>query len=113
LQWPKGKLTIEIYTILDINDLLAREPAEPDEVMLRQQVTGAGGSIGRELCRQILQRKPKVLLLFELNEFSLYTLHNELLDTLHYLSNENRNHGAVGLVPLSFRCWDQWWMKIV
>ena len=91
---------------LDINDLLAREPAEPDEVMLQQQVTGktvmvtgAGGSIGSELCRQILQRKPKVLLLFELSEFSLYTLHNELLDTLHHLTNEKRNHGAVGLVP--------------
>jgi len=91
---------------LDINDLLAREPAEPDDVMLQQQVTnktvmvtGAGGSIGSELCRQILQRKPKVLLLFELSEFSLYTLHNELLDTLHYLINEQRNNGAVGLVP--------------
>jgi len=91
---------------LDINDLLAREPAEPDEVMLQEQVTdktvmvtGAGGSIGSELCRQILQRKPKVLLLFELNEFYLYTLHNELLDTLHYLTNEQRNNGDVGLVP--------------
>jgi len=62
-------------------------------------VTGAGGSIGSELCRQILQRKPKVLLLFELSEFALYTLHNELLDTLHYLTNEKNNNGAVGLVP--------------
>jgi FlaA1/EpsC-like NDP-sugar epimerase len=91
---------------LDINDLLAREPAEPDEVMLQKQVTdktvmvtGAGGSIGSELCRQVLQRKPKVLLLFELSEFSLYTLHNELLDTLNYLTNEQRDNGAVGLVP--------------
>jgi len=67
-------------------------------------VTGAGGSIGSELCRQILQRKPKVLLLFELSEFALYTLHNELLDALHYLTSpqanrEQQNNGAVGLVP--------------
>ncbi|MDB4001165.1 polysaccharide biosynthesis protein [Oceanospirillaceae bacterium] len=102
----QGKADYEDLHDLDINDLLAREPAEPDEVMLQQQVTGrtvmvtgAGGSIGSELCRQILQRKPKVLLLFELSEFSLYTLHNELLDTLHHLTNEKRNHGAVGLVP--------------
>jgi FlaA1/EpsC-like NDP-sugar epimerase len=102
----QGKADYADLHDLDINDLLAREPAEPDEVMLQQQVmgktvmvTGAGGSIGSELCRQILQRKPKVLLLFELSEFSLYTLHNELLDTLHNLTNEKRNHGDVGLVP--------------
>jgi FlaA1/EpsC-like NDP-sugar epimerase len=102
----KGKADYTDLHDLDINDLLAREPAELDEVMLQQQVigktvmvTGAGGSIGSELCRQILQRKPKVLLLFELSEFSLYTLHNELLDTLHHLTNEKRNQGAVGLVP--------------
>jgi FlaA1/EpsC-like NDP-sugar epimerase len=102
----QGKADYADLHDLDINDLLAREPAEPDEVMLQEQVTGktvmvtgAGGSIGSELCRQILQRKPKVLLLFELSEFALYTLHNELLDTLHCLTNEQRNNGAVGLVP--------------
>jgi FlaA1/EpsC-like NDP-sugar epimerase len=102
----QGKADYADLHDLDINDLLAREPAEPDEAMLQQQVTdrvvmvtGAGGSIGSELCRQILQRKPKVLLLFEVSEFSLYTLHNELLDTLHYLTNEQHNNDAVGLVP--------------
>jgi len=102
----QGKADYEDLHDLDINDLLAREPAEPDEVMLQEQVTGktvmvtgAGGSIGGELCRQILQRKPKVLLLFELSEFALYTLHNELLDTLDYLANEQSNNDAVGLVP--------------
>jgi len=102
----QGKADYADLHDLDINDLLAREPAEPDEVMLQEQVTdktimvtGAGGSIGSELCRQILQRKPKVLLLFELSEFSLYALHNELLDALHYLTNEQYNNGTVGLVP--------------
>jgi len=102
----QGKADYSNLHDLDINDLLAREPAQPDEAMLKEQVTdkiimvtGAGGSIGSELCRQILQRKPKVLLLFELSEFSLYTLHTELLDTLHYLSIEQRNKLAAGLVP--------------
>jgi FlaA1/EpsC-like NDP-sugar epimerase len=102
----QGKADYANLHDLDINDLLAREPAEPDEVMLQEQVidktvmvTGAGGSIGSELCRQILQRKPKVLLLFELSEFYLYTLHNELLDTLHCPTNKQRNNGAVGIVP--------------
>ena len=106
IEMAQGKADYADLHDLDINDLLAREPVEPDEVMLQQQVigktvmvTGAGGSIGSELCRQILQRKPKMLLLFDLSEFSLYTLHNELLDTLHYLTNEQRNSGAVGLVP--------------
>ena len=102
----QGKADYADLHDLDINDLLAREPAEPDESMLQAQVTGkvimvtgAGGSIGSELCRQILQRKPKVLLLFELSEFSLYTLHTELLDALHNLSKEHRNNSGVGLVP--------------
>jgi FlaA1/EpsC-like NDP-sugar epimerase len=102
----QGKVDYSNLHDLDINDLLAREPAQPDEAMLKEQVTdkiimvtGAGGSIGSELCRQILKRKPKVLLLFELSEFSLYTLHTELLDILHYLSIEQRNNLAVGLVP--------------
>jgi len=102
----QGKADYADLHDLDINDLLAREPAEPDEVMLQEQVTdktimvtGAGGSIGSELCRQILQRKPKVLLLFELSEFALYTLHNELIEILYHLTDEQPNYGAVGLVP--------------
>jgi len=102
----QGKANYKDLHDLDINDLLAREPAEPDEGMLQQQVTGkvvmvtgAGGSIGSELCRQILQRKPKVLLLFELSEFTLYTLHNELRDTVQYLTDKQPDNSGVGLVP--------------
>ena len=80
---------------LDINDLLAREPSVADEALLQSQVTGqvvlvtgAGGSIGSELCRQVLQRKPKTLLLFELSELALYTLNNELQKILCQLSEE-------------------------
>ncbi|MDB0001645.1 polysaccharide biosynthesis protein, partial [Oceanospirillaceae bacterium] len=101
----QGKADYADIHDLDINDLLAREPAEPDEAMLQEQVTnkivmvtGAGGSIGSELCRQILQRKPKVLLLFELSEFSLYTLNNELLDILNYFVQDKHNIDTLALV---------------
>ncbi|MAE08880.1 MAG: dTDP-glucose 4,6-dehydratase [Bacteroidetes bacterium] len=64
---------------VDIADLLGRDEITPDEELLHQDiegrnilVTGAGGSIGSELCREILQDSPKLLVLLELNEFSLY-----------------------------------------
>jgi len=70
---------------LDIADLLGRVPVDPDITLLSKNiynqhvmVTGAGGSIGSELCRQILQQHPKTLLLFELNEFNLYQINQEL-----------------------------------
>jgi len=107
IDMTRGQVDYSDLHDLDINDLLAREPTEPDEAMLQEQVidktimvTGAGGSIGSELCRQILQRKPKVLLLFELSEFSLYTLHNELLDSIHDLAHEKGDAGSIGLVPI-------------
>lgn len=70
---------------LDIADLLGRTPIAPNPELLTKNiyqqnvmVTGAGGSIGSELCRQILQQKPKILVLFELNEFNLYQIDQEL-----------------------------------
>jgi FlaA1/EpsC-like NDP-sugar epimerase len=91
---------------LDINDLLAREPAAAEEALLQSQVqnqvvmvTGAGGSIGSELCRQVLQRKPKVLLLFDSSEFSLYTLNNELQNILSLLVVEQTKVSGLELLP--------------
>jgi FlaA1/EpsC-like NDP-sugar epimerase len=70
---------------IDITTLLGREEITPDQNLLRINitdkavlVTGAGGSIGSELCRQVIQLKPKCLILFELNEFALYTIDSEL-----------------------------------
>ena len=70
---------------LEIEDLLGREKVEPDYNLMKKNikskvvlVTGAGGSIGSELCRQIFKIKPKKLLLLDANEYSLYTLLNEL-----------------------------------
>jgi UDP-N-acetylglucosamine 4,6-dehydratase len=91
----RGQYDYSQLNELDINDLLAREPSVPNEALLQSQVTdkvvlvtGAGGSIGSELCRQVLQRKPKTLLLFDLSELALYTLNNELQKILYQLSQE-------------------------
>ena len=80
---------ISISTIKDFlaEDLLVRDPVEPDQKLLNKNikfklvlVTGAGGTIGSELCRQIIKLNPKQLVLLELNEFNLYKIHNELTE---------------------------------
>ena len=80
-----GKLSLSDVRDLDIDDLLGREPVKPKQLLLNQNnygktvlVTGAGGSIGSELCRQIIKSKPKQLLLVEMCEFALYQIHQEL-----------------------------------
>jgi len=80
-----GKLSVSDIRELDIDDLLGREPVQPNLQLLRKNnwgktvlVTGAGGSIGSELCRQILELSPTQLLLVELNEYALYALQQEL-----------------------------------
>lgn len=103
----KGEVDLNDLHDLEIEDLLAREPACPDEALLQQQVrgqvilvTGAGGSIGGEICRQVLRRKPKVLLLYELSEYALYTIYNELLTLLNkLLSGKVPSKEGIALVP--------------
>jgi FlaA1/EpsC-like NDP-sugar epimerase len=81
-----GKVTVQDFCELDVEDLLGRE-AVPHQADLLQRsllgqtilVSGAGGSIGSELCRQILHEHPKRLVLLDHNEFALYTIHRELL----------------------------------
>jgi FlaA1/EpsC-like NDP-sugar epimerase len=80
-----GRVTIQDFQELDVEDLLGRPPVPPDSTLLARNlagkvvlVTGAGGSIGSELCRQILLEKPRRLVLVELSEFALYTIHREL-----------------------------------
>ena len=80
-----GKVSLSDVRELDIDDLLGREPVKPNGLLLNLNthhktvlVTGAGGSIGSVLCRQILKTNPKQLLLVEMNEFSLYQIHQEL-----------------------------------
>ncbi len=80
-----GRVTIQDFQELDVEDLLGRPPVPPDSTLLARNlagktvlVTGAGGSIGSELCRQIALEKPRQLVLVEHNEFGLYTIHREL-----------------------------------
>ncbi len=84
-----GKVSLSDVRELEIDDLLGREPVKPNGLLLNLNthgktvlVTGAGGSIGSELCRQILKTKPKQLLLVEMSEFALYKIHQELVNLL-------------------------------
>ncbi|MDP3010241.1 MAG: nucleoside-diphosphate sugar epimerase/dehydratase [Methylococcales bacterium] len=81
----QGKVTFDTLQEVDIADLLGRDPVEPVTALLQANVTnkvvmvtGAGGSIGSELCRQIMQLQPRKLVLFEQNEFALYAIEKEL-----------------------------------
>lgn len=85
LDLASGKVSVSDFQELDIEDLLGREPVAPDQQLLTKNltdkvvlVTGAGGSIGSELCRQIVRERPQKLVLLEHNEYGLYAIHQEL-----------------------------------
>lgn len=80
-----GNAKIDELHDVNIEDLLGRESVEADLTLLEKNivdkvvmVTGAGGSIGSELCRQIVLLKPKSIILFESSEFALYNIETEL-----------------------------------
>ena len=82
----EAKVQINDLKDIQVHDLLGREPVLPIKHLMSKNitnkivmVTGAGGSIGSELCRQILEQKPKKLILLESSEFALYKIHQELL----------------------------------
>ena len=84
-----GKVTLSDVRELEIDDLLGREPVKPNGLLLNRSthnktvmVTGAGGSIGSELCRQVLKTQPRRLLLVEMSEFALYQIHQEIQTAL-------------------------------
>ena len=81
-----GRIDVSDIKDFHINDLLNRDEVKPDIKLLNKNinsktvlVTGAGGSIGSELCRQIIRLKPNKLILLELNEFALYRVYEELI----------------------------------
>lgn len=81
----QGKVTVSDLRPLDLEDLLGRDAVDPDPGLMGRNitgkivmVTGAGGSIGSELCRQIVNLHPAKLLLVDVSEVSLYTIHQEL-----------------------------------
>lgn len=102
LDLAQGKVTASDLRELDIEDLLGRDPVEPVAALMQKNirnktvlVTGAGGSIGSELCRQILMAGPTVLVLIEITEFALYAIHQELEER-----QRNEHEPRTKLVPL-------------
>jgi FlaA1/EpsC-like NDP-sugar epimerase len=84
-----GQVEVSDLKELDVEDLLGRDPVVPNSLMMAKNtaskvvlVTGAGGSIGSELCRQILKAGPAKLLLVELTEFALYAIEQELISMI-------------------------------
>jgi FlaA1/EpsC-like NDP-sugar epimerase len=80
-----GRIEIGHIRELEVEDLLGRSMVEPDRELMRRaivgrtiMVTGAGGSIGSELCRQLVALEPAILLLLEISEFGLYEIHRAL-----------------------------------
>ena len=110
----QGRVAINDLKELDIDDLLGRGVVDPDPELLARNirgktvlVTGAGGSIGSELCRQILRHQPKRLALVEQNEYGLYAIHGEL-----GLRPEVMN-GGVQLLPFLASVRDEFRMRQV
>ncbi|NTZ49269.1 polysaccharide biosynthesis protein [Citrobacter gillenii] len=97
----EGKAQIMSLKKVSIDDLLGREPVAPSEQLLAKNirgkvvmVTGAGGSIGSEICRQIITQKPKILILFEVSEFALYSIEKELSMAV------NKSDNDIVIIPL-------------
>jgi FlaA1/EpsC-like NDP-sugar epimerase len=95
---------------VDVDELLGRPAVPPQKILLEKNithqsvlVTGAGGSIGSELCRQILSCRPKVLILFERSEFALYKIENALRIHAQKLGITTEIHGVLGSVMIQAR----------
>lgn len=96
-----GKLTVSTLKKVSVLELLGRTPVSPITELMKANivdkvvmVTGAGGSIGSELCRQIIQNQPSKLILFELSEFALYRIEKELREYI------NQHQISIDLIPL-------------
>ena len=110
-----GRVSISQVRRVEVEDLLGRDPVELDDAGLHElignqivMVTGAGGSIGSELCRQIARYQPEMLILFELNEYALYRMEQELRENLPQLRivcviGDVKNQARVSGVLLRYR----------
>ena len=100
-----GRAKISELRTVSAEDLLGRDPVAPKPELLGKSITGrvvmvsgAGGSIGSELCRQILNLEPNTLVLYEISEFALYKIENELTATAAHLQNDTRIIPILGSV---------------
>lgn len=87
-----GRFTVSDVRPIDVNDLLRRDPVEPLTELIKEAVeghsiliTGAGGSIGSEICRQIARARPRRLVLLDHSEFMLYSIEQQLEEICHGL----------------------------
>jgi FlaA1/EpsC-like NDP-sugar epimerase len=101
LDLAHGHVTVSDLREIDIDDLLGRDAVPPNQLLLGRNirgkcvlVTGAGGSIGRELCVQILAQQPTCLVLVDVSEFNLYAIHRELTGSV------SDGEAKVDIVPL-------------
>ncbi len=95
-----GRVQVSDLRPIDVDDLLGRDPVPPDEQLLMKNIrgksvliTGAGGSIGSELSRQVLNLAPRKLVLFELSEAALYEIDIKLTQQRQRLIDEARKLG--------------------
>ena len=110
-----GRIAISQLRAVELDDLLGRDPVELDNAGLHQQltdrvvlVTGAGGSIGSELCRQIARFTPKKLVLYDAGEFALYNIEQELNNTfpkldIIYLAGDVRDDARLEQVFCEYK----------
>jgi len=101
----KGRMSVSDIRELSIDDILGRDPVIADQSIIGQDirdqiilVTGAGGSIGRELCRQIIYQKPKRLILFDHSEFALYDIYKEIMTLASKEDNNTEIIPVIGSV---------------
>jgi len=106
----QGKVKFDELQEVDIADLLGRDAVEPDQTLFHANitgkivmVTGAGGSIGSEICRQIIQLQPEKLILFELNEFVLYSIDKEL----NHSASQQKEKRMFEIIPILGSVTDQ------
>ncbi len=99
-----GQVNLSDIRELDINELLGRAPVMPDKELLQQcifektvLVTGAGGSIGSEICRQAIINNPKYVILVENSEIALYNIHSELKSLIEGAKGK---YNKTTLIPL-------------
>ena len=92
-----GRFTVSDMRPISVNDLLRRDPVEPLTQLIREAVedhiiliTGAGGSIGSEICRQILHARPRKLVLLDHSEYSLYSIEQQLMEASERLPLNGR-----------------------
>ncbi len=105
-----GRASITEVRDIEIEDLLCREEMTPDQGLLGKcitdkvvMVTGAGGSIGSELCRQIIELQPRTLVLIELSEYGLYKIAHELETTISKLNYQIELKPILGSVQKEHR----------